>query len=141
MLNKFIYSFFVLFCATTAVVASGKCHKVCQDDYSHRLCFDNGKKIAALTIYLNVQEGKNCGYVAKYENGVIITQIGGLAPTSGITSLNLSGEQIVTMYNCAGEVCFTSTSKNWDIEGKNIVHHHDGFDVYTNKKTQFVIAH
>jgi len=141
MLEKLMYSFFLMFCASAAVVASGKSETALQEDYSHTLSFDRGKKIAAQTISFNVKEGKDCAHVAKYENGEIVTQIGGLAAITGSTSLNLSGEQVVTVYNNAGTASFKSVSKNWDVQGKNIVHHHEGFDVHTNKQKQFVVSH
>lgn len=136
---KFIHAFVILFCATAAVSASEKSSRTSQEEYSHSLSFDHGKKIKARKISLNIKEGKDCSHVAKYENGEIVTEIGGLAPILGSMSLNLAGEQTVNMYNYAGQICFTSVSKNWEIQDKTVVHHHNGFDVHTNKKKQMVV--
>ncbi len=136
---KFIPTFVVLFCATIAVSASDKSVKAPQEEHTHSLSFDHGKTIKARKISLKVKNGKDCSHVAKYENGEIITEIGALSPFSGSATINLAGEQTVTMYNYAGQVCFTSVSKNWEIQDKNVVHHHDGFDVQTNKKNQLVL--
>lgn len=136
---KFIPTFVILFCATIAVSASNKSDKTTQEEYSSSLSFDHGKTIKAHKISLKVKDGKNCSHVAKYENGEIVTEIGALSPFSGSATINLAGEQTVTMYNYAGQICFTSVSKNWEIQEKNVVHHHDGFDVQTNKKNQLVI--
>jgi hypothetical protein len=141
MFGKLVCSLFVLCCFGSPVSASEKCGKVNQEEYSCSLCFDHGKKIKARKISLNVKGGKDCSHIARYENGEIVTQIGGLAPISGSMSLNLGGEQIVTMYNSAGQVCFTSVSKDWEFQDKIVVHHHGGFDVHTDKKKQFVVIH
>ncbi|MBS0604479.1 MAG: hypothetical protein JSS60_05510 [Verrucomicrobia bacterium] len=129
-----------LCCFSAALSASDKCEKACKEACTSALCFDSGKKIKANKIYFNVQDGKNCKHTARYENGQIVTEIGGFAPFAASTSLNLGGEQTVYMYNYAGEVCFTSVSKDWEYHDKYIVHHHDGFDVHTKKKKQFVVT-
>lgn len=139
MLGKLSKLSVMLCCMGTAAFASEKREKVCQEVYSHALCFDAGQKIKAHKVHFNVHEGKHCKHIAKYENGEIVTKVGGFAPFGGSTSFNLGGEQTVFMYNFAGEVCFTSVSKDWEIYDKYVVHHHDGFDVHTKKKKQFVV--
>jgi hypothetical protein len=134
MLGKWIQTCVVLFCTTAAVSAAEK-----SETYSHALAFERGTKIKARKISLSVKNGKDCSHVAKYENGQIVTRIGGLGLSSGSASINLAGDQTVTMYDGAGQVCFTSTSKEWEVEDSIVIHHHDGFDVQTNKKEQLVV--
>lgn len=141
MSGKFVVSFAILCFAAASMFASEKKEKGHHEEFPSALCFEQGKKIKAHKVSLNVKEGKDCSHIAKYENGEIVTQIGGLAPILGSMSVNLAGEQIVTMYSFAGQVCFTSISKDWELQDKVVVHHHEGFDVFTDKKRQFVVTH
>lgn len=134
---KYLYTCIALICLSGIACASNKAAA----GYSAALSLEPGQMIKAQKIALNVKEGKECSHIAKYENGEIITQIGGLASILGNMSLNLAGEQMVTMYNSAGQVCFTSVSKNWELQNKVVVHHHDGFDVHTAMKKQWVEMH
>ena len=134
---KYLFTCAALVCLSGVAWASNKT----ATEYSTVLSLEPGQMIKAQKIALNVKEGKDCSHIAKYENGEIITQIGGLAPILGNMSLNLAGEQTVMMYNSAGQVCFTSVSKHWELRNKAVVHHHDGFDVHTATKKQWVVMH
>lgn len=129
MFKKMLFSFA---CASVALSASEKTESV------HALSFENiqaGKRIEANQVQKSVQGGTSCQHVGQYEHGKVVTQIGGLK--AGVTSLtlNVAGEQTLSM-----DDGFTSVSKDWEIRGSYVVHHHDGFDVHTSKKKQFVVS-
>jgi hypothetical protein len=129
----------VIFCCTAAAVTASEKSKASLENYSHALSFDRNAKIKARKITLSLKNGKDCSHVAKYENGEIVTRIGGLGLGSGSASINLAGDQTVTMYSESGQVCFASVSKEWELQDKIVIHRHEGFDVYTDKKEQCVV--
>jgi hypothetical protein len=124
-----------VFCCVAASVTAYEKLEDC-----HMLSFARETKAKAGKITLSFRNGKDCSHIAKYENGQIVTVLGRLGLSLHSVSINLAGEQTVTLYNEAGQVCFTSLSKEWELQNKVIVHHHDGFDVYTDKKEQCVVV-
>lgn len=122
--------------------ASEKCVKGCTGKVTHVLSYEtmqNGAPIKALHASLGFNPGRGGQHTAKYENGQIVTLIGNVQNSSDSLSLHITGEQIVTMNNLSGGVCFTSVSKDWEIRDSYVVHHHDGFEVHTKKNKQYIV--
>lgn len=139
MANKLLN--FVLFmcfsCVTLSASEKSIKHK------SHILNFDSiqkKKRVTAKRVNFTFQE-KNCCHTASYDNGEIITLVGEISPIA-LNKFNLEtvGEQTIYMHNFAGEACHTSTSKTWEVRKGYLVHLHDGFEVHTSKKRQFVVV-
>lgn len=137
MLTRLTLTCLTLFCATTATVTAESAKK--KESHSNVLAFDRGGKIKASKVAFSAKNGNSCQHVAKYDNGQIVTRIGGISLGSEGMSIKLAGEQSVTMHDLTGQVCFNSTSNEWEVQDSGVVHHHNGFDVQTTKKGQFVL--
>ena len=110
------------------------------EECSDVLSFESGKKIKSSTVAVTMGSDNHCKHKGKYENGEIVTELGMFTLSAMNENVEVGGEQTVTVYDASGTVSFVSTSNEWELQGKHIVHHHEGFDVLTKKKSQYVVS-